>query len=682
MKDNHTFGCPVFALQNALAAGSTIPKWSPRARMGMNLGPSPYHARNVNLVLNLETGLVSPQFHCRYDDFFETVQLGQAEVVTSSTWQVLSGLKRPDRTPTVENNSETQRGDFVESLRTTRILSFENDGDIPNQISEDSGSTVFDHNSPMQVSEGATPSPSSLSAGTSACGRQRKMSRAMAESVSQREFYGKSNMHYMASRASTNNEERFAEDHDQHLSLQERMRNPIAFHAEMMGDIMYFHQASIRQPDAAEFVNAVVKEINGHIDNNRWQLVKRSEVPEGIDVIPSHKARLNIHGGKQVYGVNYFDTCAPVVTWFAIRLLIVFSIIYKQALRQVDFVQAYPQAPIDTDMYMELPQGVETKYGNSKDHVLKLLSNLYGQKQAGRVWNQFMVEKLLSVGFKQSLIDECVFYRDDVIFIVYVDDGIFLGSTDEQLVGVIQEIQDAGLNVEDQGHPADYVGVNIKRLKDGSFEFTQRALIDAIIDDVQLGDAFTKPVPAKVSLQLHSFYNSPPFDLNFNYRSVVGELNYLAQTARPDIMYAVHQIASADPRKEHGEAILYLVRYLKKTRHLGLKFKPDESKGFDCYCDADFSGNWNSLFASADPSTAKSRSGWIVALSTTEAEYIALSMSLRDVIPIMQLIDEMKERKFPVICTLPDVYCKVFEDNSNALELAKLPKLRTLPSFS
>ena len=83
----------------------------------------------------------------------------------------------------------------------------------------------------------------------------------------------------------------------------------------------------------------------------------------------------------------------------------------------------------------------------------------------------------------------------------------------------------------------------------------------------------------------------------------------------------------------------------------------------------------------------KSRSRWIVfyagcpiiwasrlqtqvALLTTEAEYIAMSQSLRDVLPIMVLIQEMKEKSFQVICTQSYIYCKVFEDNSGALELA------------
>jgi hypothetical protein len=89
-------------------------------------------------------------------------------------------------------------------------------------------------------------------------------------------------------------------------------------------------------------------------------------------------------------------------------------------------------------------------------------------------------------------------------------------------------------------------------------------------------------------------------------------LNHLGQTSPSDIILATHQVAkySSDPREEHGEAILYLVQYLKKTRHLGLRFKPDEKKGFECYCDVDFTGNWNKDFAQVDPSTAKSRSGW------------------------------------------------------------------------
>jgi hypothetical protein len=390
---------------------------------------------------------------------------------------------------------------------------------------------------------------------------------------------------------------------------------------------MYLQQA-LQQHDAKEFVQAVVKEINGHVDCKNWTLKKRNEVPKDVQIVPSvwamqrkqdlttndiksHKAQLNLHGGKQVYGMNYFQTYAPVVTWFPIRLMIIFGIIFCWALCQVIFVMAYPQAPIGMDIYMELPQGIQTAHGNSKDHVLKLEKNIYSRKQAGHVWNSFLVDKFKSIGFTPSQIDNCVSFRDDIIFMVYVDDGIFLGNDDSKLQAAIQEIQEIGLNIEDQGHPANYVGVNIKKLRDGLYEFTQCALIDAIIDDIGLKDAKAKPVPAKVSLKLHAFKDESPFDLDFNYRSAVGKLNYLAQTTRPDIMYTTHQITkySSDPRQSHGKAILYLVRYLKKMRDLGLKFKPNPKKGFECYCDTDLSGNWNKKFAPVNPSTAKSQSG-------------------------------------------------------------------------
>ncbi len=74
-----------------------------------------------------------------------------------------------------------------------------------------------------------------------------------------------------------------------------------------------------------------------------------------------------------------------------IHVVIVFAILFGWVLRQVDFVLVYTQAPIEVDMYTELPQGIETNFGNNKMHVLQLISNLYGQKQAGRVWTSYLM---------------------------------------------------------------------------------------------------------------------------------------------------------------------------------------------------------------------------------------------------------------------------------------------------
>jgi hypothetical protein len=119
---------------------------------------------------------------------------------------------------------------------------------------------------PLQPShDSADLHDASSSAGTSLQGRICKISRAMAESVSQRDFYGKEKMHYMESQAVCEHD--YDCLHDSHLNLQDCMCHPIAFLAEMMGDVMYLHQA-LRQPDFKEFVEAVIKEVNGHVDNN------------------------------------------------------------------------------------------------------------------------------------------------------------------------------------------------------------------------------------------------------------------------------------------------------------------------------------------------------------------------------------------------------------------------------
>jgi hypothetical protein len=97
--------------------------------------------------------------------------------------------------------------------------------------------------------------------------------------------------------------------------------------------------------------------------------------------VTKHKARLNLHGGKQEFGTNYYKTYVPVVTWFAIQLLIVFGILFNWALRQVDFVMAYPQAPIKMDIYMELPTEIHTNTGIPRITSLTYLPTSTGKSK-------------------------------------------------------------------------------------------------------------------------------------------------------------------------------------------------------------------------------------------------------------------------------------------------------------
>ena len=190
MKDNHVFGCPVFALQNNLAAGNTIPKWSPRSRLGLNLGPSPSHARTVNLVLNLFSGLVSPQFHCRYDDFFETTHHSHQDVMTQANWKQLAGFVKYDGTPTVQDRL-SRSAQIVAPIGTSSapitINSVQFSQDTSSEDDSDSANDLPDY---MQDSEGAHDESTNDSdttlptAGISSRGRTRKLSHVMQDSIS------------------------------------------------------------------------------------------------------------------------------------------------------------------------------------------------------------------------------------------------------------------------------------------------------------------------------------------------------------------------------------------------------------------------------------------------------------------------------------------------------------------
>ena len=171
-------------------------------------------------------------------------------------------------------------------------------------------------------------------------------------------------------------------------------------------------------------------------------------------------ARLNLHGVKQEYTNNFFDTFSPVVTWFTTRLVLSLYIIIGWKTCQVDFVLAFNQSNIEFDMYMEITQIIETKGGSRTMHILKLVKDIYGQRQGYRVWNQNLTKGIEEIGLRQHRVDDCMLYQCEVIFIVYVDSGIFSSPSDAETNQTITEIS-AKFGIEDQWNLDDYTRVNM-----------------------------------------------------------------------------------------------------------------------------------------------------------------------------------------------------------------------------
>jgi Reverse transcriptase (RNA-dependent DNA polymerase) len=191
-----------------------------------------------------------------------------------------------------------------------------------------------------------------------------------------------------------------------------------------------------------------------------------------------------------------------------------------------------------------MPQGVE-----HKGQDLRISQSLYGNQRALKLWFKYLRDQLLHLGFNQSTIDHCLFYKPGIVFIVYVDAGIFVAKDQHLINQTIQELHNLRFDLDVEDDYAGYFGISLVREPFGCIHMTQMGLIDCILVDVNLfNSSKTKKVPA--AGLLGPCHDSAPFSLPWNYCSVIGKLMYLANSTRCDIAFATHQFArySNNPR--------------------------------------------------------------------------------------------------------------------------------------
>ena len=244
---------------------------------------------------------------------------------------------------------------------------------------------------------------------------------------------------------------------------------------------------------------------------------------------------------------------------------------------------------------------------------------------------------------------------------------------------------------------AGFLGVDMKDGKDGSIILTQTGLTERIIDALGLHASCSTKIdtPAEPS-PLPKDSNGIPADPTVNYASVIGMLLYLAGHSRPDIAFAVHQCArnTFQPTRKHVNALKRIGRYLKGTRNKGIIMCPMSKLQVVCYPDADFAGLYNHE-DSQDPHCVRSRTGYVIllagcpvlwksklqtkiALSTMEAEYVALSQSCKDLFPLLDQIKELGNAVGLPVSECTNLHTTIYKDNVGALTLSRLePKCMT-----
>ncbi|KAL0266971.1 UNVERIFIED_CONTAM: hypothetical protein PYX00_009368 [Menopon gallinae] len=396
-----------------------------------------------------------------------------------------------------------------------------------------------------------------------------------------------------------------------------------------------------------------------------------------------YKARLVARGHTQRPGIDYDEIFAPVARYELIRTLLAIAVNEQMYVHQLDVVSAYTQGFLSDEVYMEQPEAFVDK--KNKDHVCKLVRPLYGLKQSGREWYKRINDYLVNKGGMNAEGDPCIYVfgtnENRVILLIYVDD-ILLASKSLEEMNEIKELLKREFEITDLGPINTILGINIKRDSDtGNMTLTQRNYIEELIKKFGMENA--KEIGTPMELNVKVSKEMSPKDENEReemkhkpYRELIGCLVYLSKATRPDIAFAAMTLGRYcnDPGKEHWTLAKRVLRYLKATPELGIKYSRNV-KQLEAFTDSDWAGNvddrrscsGNVLMLAGGPISWMSKLQSSVSLSTMEAEYVAIREVTKEVVYVSRLINHMLFRHYvkePI-----SVYC----DNQSAIELSKNP---------
>eukprot|EP00957_Ditylum_brightwellii_P039868 3018413-Ditylum_brightwellii.AAC.1 len=281
---------------------------------------------------------------------------------------------------------------------------------------------------------------------------------------------------------------------------------------------------------------------------------KRKRYEDGS--LAKYKERLCCHGSQQQWGVNYYETYAPVVSWPAVRTTMTMLELYNLHTQAIDFVLAYPQADVKAPIYLLPPAGVEINT-NGEDLVLILRKNLYELKDAGRTWWDHLSEGLERLGFKPCNSDQCVWRKEGVVIIVYVDDCCIFANGKHEADKVVK-VMDGKFDITDEGETIEeYLEVKVDHNGGRSFRMYQPHFLSRIIE----------AIPGMDKAKLHTTPTNPTFQVNkdideqernesWNYRSAMGMLYFLVKSTHLELAHSAQQCARfcKTPKASHRRA--------------------------------------------------------------------------------------------------------------------------------
>ncbi|KAK8948464.1 hypothetical protein KSP39_PZI005002 [Platanthera zijinensis] len=418
------------------------------------------------------------------------------------------------------------------------------------------------------------------------------------------------------------------------------LRDHVAFALSASeAEIPCHFKEAVESSEADFWRDAMDEEMTSLKKNATWRLVK---LPPGF---------------AQREGIDYDEMFSPVVKHLSIRVLLALVARYGLILEQLVVKTAFLHGDLQEEIYMKQPPGYEAQ----SDLICKLDKSLYGLKQSPRQWYRKFDQFVLGQKYTRSQYDHCACFKklatgEFIYLLLYVDDMLIAASSQSEIDRMKRQLSKQ-FEMKELAEARKILGMEICRDKEaGKIWLTQRAYIEKMLKMFGIDDT-TKAVTLPLATHFQLSPDLCPKDDQERkgmklvpYASTVCSLMYLMVCTSPDIAQAVGVVSRFmhDPGQGHWQAVKWILRYLKGTVDVGLVYERQQSSVGLCmsYTDSDYAGDIDRrrsttgyLFTLAGgPVSCRSTLQSIVALSTTEAEYMTVTKAMKEVIWIQSAI--------------------------------------------
>ncbi len=456
------------------------------------------------------------------------------------------------------------------------------------------------------------------------------------------------------------------------------------------------YREAISSPEADEWQASMQAEFDGCEAMHTWEVIPRASLPSDTNILPvkwvyktkinqtgvvaKRKSRITPKGYKQIEGVDYFEVYASTGKYKTLRIVLSIAATRNLELRQLDVPQAFTQAKLDEEVYMEMPEGFA-----QPGMVCRLKKSLYGLKQSPRNWyllcSDFIKSKL---GFAATDSDPCLFWKTSrtgqlMLLFLFVDDmQVAFDKADEREWSESHELLWKRFKITDLGESEFMLGMRITRDRSArTIKLDQELYVSKALEKFGLDKCTPRSTPGVSSSDDDASGSDEPTKLKL-YQEKVGTLLYAAISTRPDIAYAVNKLTQhmQAPTMRDAKACDRVFRYLAGTKSLGLLFgrqrvAASAPVAVSAYADADWASDrtdrrsitgWIAMI-NGDPVSWASKKQKVVSLSTCEAELYAEAAGINETKWLVDLLSEIGLN----ISNAPTIY----GDNQSTQALSK-----------